>query len=184
MMPTTLVCLALRTHHRQVRGFTLLEVMIALVVLAIGVVGLIALQMSTYQQLQTSHNYAKAAALAGAMADRMLANRAQAIANAYNHTAAPVGLVPNCATTACTAAQLATYDMDRWQTEVTGGSPKVPGSLPSATGEIARVGTDLIIRVRWDDDLSGSTGTTCAAAGVVHNPVNLECFELNLGPLI
>ena len=35
------------------RGFTLLEVMISLVILAIGVMGIIGLQTSTYKQLQT-----------------------------------------------------------------------------------------------------------------------------------
>lgn len=181
-------------HNRYLAGgFTLLELLIALVVLAIGVMGVIALQVSTYQQLQTSHNYSKAAMLASDMADRILANREEAIDGKYNHNTLPGSEPsPNCAQAPCSAAQLAAYDVWAWQTELAARDPddptrSIPGSLPAASGEVYRdaASGEYLVLVRWDDDLSGSSGTECAALDpdTVHNPDDLDCFALNLGCL-
>jgi type IV pilus assembly protein PilV len=178
------------SHPTTVRGFTLLEVMISLVVLAIGVMGVIGLQTSTYQQLQTSHNFSRAAMLASDMADRMLANQENVPATAYVHDAPTATPDTDCTSAACTAAQLAAYDVWYWQTEVLGRGPdddsKVPGSLPSASGEVTtNADGEYIILVRWDDDLSGSTGTDCEALDPDddQDADDLECYVLNIGCL-
>ena len=178
-------------HPATVRGFTLLEVMISLVVLAIGVMGVIGLQTATYQQLQTSQNFSKAAMLAGDMADRMLANQENVPSTAYLHPydATIATPDPDCTTAACTPAQLAAYDVWYWQTELKGleaDNSKTPGSLPDASGEVLQTATgDYVIVVRWDDDLSGSTGTNCEALDSADDqgPDDLECYVLDLGCL-
>ena len=151
----------------KARGFTLMEVLISLLVLAIGVLGVATLQLSTYEQLRTSNNFAIAAQLGGDMADRMLANPAQVLAGAYNHNAAP-STAPDCFAGACTPAQRATFDIAQWQEHVTGGeSIWGAAGLPSGAGEVAAVtGTtnEFQITVRWDDDRSGSSGQTCPPA--------------------
>lgn len=176
--------------HATARGFTLLEVMISLVVLAIGVLGVIGLQTSTYQQLQTSHNFSKAAMLASDMADRMLANQGNVPANAYLHDAPTAAPDTDCTSAACTAPQLAAYDVWYWQTEVLGRDPdddsRIPGSLPNASGAVTtNADGEYIIVVRWDDDLSGSTGTDCEALdpSADQDADDLECYVLNLGCL-
>ena len=184
------------SHPATVRGFTLLEVMISLVVLAIGVMGVIGLQTATYQQLQTSQNFSTAAMLASDMADRMLANQENVLATAYVHSAPPAEPDTDCTTAACTTpAQLAAYDVWRWQTELLGrdaddddddDDSKIPGSLPNASGEVTtNADGDYIIVVRWDDDLSGSTGTDCEALDPDddQDADDLECYVLNLGCL-
>jgi len=166
-------------------GFTLIEVLVALIILAIGVMGVAALQMSTYRQLQTSHNFAAAAMLAGNMGDRMMANPAQVLANAYNHTDAS-STPKDCAANTCTVAEIAAYDVDQWQTRVTGdidNGTKIPGSLPAGVGSVVRgTGTNFNVIVRWDDDLSGSTDTDCAAQDPndVQDPDDLDCFVLTM----
>lgn len=177
------------------RGFTLLEVMISLVILAIGVMGIIGLQTSTYKQLQTSQNYSKAAMLASSMADRMLANPAQVLAGAYIHdNASNIPPSPNCASAACDDAQLAAYDVWYWQSEIVGiaadeegQTTKVPGSLPAASGEVIRDAStgEYLILVRWDDDLDGDAGEECAALDPdeVQGEDDLDCYALNLGCL-
>ncbi len=188
-MSTT--CVKLASLHTTARGFTLLEVMISLVVLAIGVMGVIGLQTSTYKQLQTSQNFSKAAMLASDMADRMLANQETVPSTAYlhPHDAAIATPDPDCTTAACTPAQLAAYDVWHWQTELKGleaDDSKIPGSLPDASGEVLQTATgDYVILVRWDDDLSGSTGTDCAARDPAEDQDSddLECYVLNLGCL-
>ena len=182
------------TNRRRVRGFTLLEVMISLVVLAIGVMGIIGLQTSTYKQLQTSQNFSKATMLAGDMADRMLANQGEVAATAYIHDDAPDEVPsPDCGIEACNPAQLAAYDIWHWQTEVLGKDPdddtrKVPGSLPEASGEVYLEGGEYIIMVRRNDSLDSETGEACDAldpADVQDPDDDLDCYAyaLNLGCL-
>jgi type IV pilus assembly protein PilV len=183
-------CVKHASLQATARGFTLLEVMISLVVLAIGVMGVIGLQTSTYQQLQTSQNFSKAAMLASDMADRMLANQGNVLATAYLHAGPTAEPDTDCTSAACTPAQLAAYDVWHWQTELLGRDPdddsKIPGSLPNASGEVtANADGEYIILVRWDDDLSGSTGTDCAARDPAEDQDSddLECYVLNLGCL-
>lgn len=182
-------CVTSTTKRSRVHGFTLLEVMIALVILAIGVMGVIGLQISTYKQLHTSHNFSKAAMLASDMADRMLANQGKVESSAYFHTTAPSEPEKNCTRSTCTPAELASYDIWHWQTELAGQDPedgsKIPGSLPNPRGEVLQEDDDYIIVVRWDDDLSGSTGTRCTALDPAadQGADDLECYAINLGCL-
>ena len=168
-----------RTPNRSGEGgFTLIEVLVSLIILSVGVMGIAAMQMSTYKQLQTSQNMSTAAMLAGDIADRMRANQAAALANSYNHTTAP-DAVRNCAALTCTTAQLATYDIAQWQQRLTGangGGARDPGSLPSGEGTVARIaGTNNFnIIVRWDDDLSGSNGTACTAVNPDDEPTSAD----------
>tara|TARA_R110002049_G_scaffold85550_15_gene217502 strand:- start:2442 stop:3047 length:606 start_codon:yes stop_codon:yes gene_type:complete len=181
-----------RATQRTLHGFTLLEVMISLVVLAIGVMGIIGLQASTYRQLQTSQNFSKAAMLASDMADRMLANQGQVAADAYLHDSGDnlTEPSPDCGSLACTPTQLAAYDTWYWQTELLGvrDGTRVPGSLPEASGEVYRSGIDYIVIVRWNDSLDSETGEDCDALDPedVQDPEDgLDCYAyaLNLGCL-
>lgn len=162
------------------RGFTLIEVLITLFILAIGVLGVVALQTSTFRQLQVSHNAGIASMLASEIADRMMANSTQALAGAYDHTASD-GEPPSCDTATCTDAQLAIYDVSIWQTRITGNiasGTRTPGSLPSGSGSVAQIGTtnEFSVTVRWDDDLSGSTGTDCPPL----DDTDMECLQLTV----
>ncbi len=193
--------LVARGTRRPAFGFTLLEVMISLVVLAIGVMGILGLQTSTYKQLQSAQNFSKAALLAGDMADRMLANRDQVLAHAYIHDSPTTKPNPDCGSAACTSVELAAYDVWHWQAqllgeevvplggdedEVEGETRKVPGSLPAASGEVLlNAGDEYIIIVRWDDDLDGDTSKACTALDpqAVQGADDLDCYALNLGCL-
>lgn len=160
-------------------GFTLLEVLVTVIILAIGVVGVASLQISTYSQLQSSHNMATASMLAGEMADRMAANSAQVLADNYDHLI-DVGSAPDCAATACSANQLAAYDISQWQAKLTSGIT-APGSLPGGQGAVLRsldpnTPNDFNILVQWDDDLSGSTDRSCDP----NQPEALDCYVITV----
>ncbi|HWM42573.1 MAG TPA: type IV pilus modification protein PilV [Burkholderiales bacterium] len=101
------------------RGFTMLEVLIAIMVISIGLLGLAALQMHSLRQGQSAYYRSVATQLAYDMSDRMRGNITGVLANAYNRTGIGTDYgtaVANCTTTAgCVAADLARNDAYEWQ---------------------------------------------------------------------
>ena len=173
-----------RECHATSSGYTLIEVLITMLVLAVGVLGAAGLQVTALKNLQTSGSYGTAAMLANDMADRMWINRAQVLADAYNHSEAPAGTIPDCDANVCSGAQMAVYDTNEWQQLVTGYTQAgtdivVPSMLQSGQGEVTRpVNTepDFEITLRWDDDNSGSTGTECPP----QSADDLDCYTLTV----
>ena len=101
---------------RRQGGFNLLEVLIALVVLAIGLLGLAALQNFSLQFNTQSYQRTQAIMLVDEMIERMRANPAGLFAVNYilPLTDVPPGS-PDCQLVSCTnSADMANYDMAQW----------------------------------------------------------------------
>ena len=118
------------------RGATLIEVLVALLVLSIGLLGVAALQVNALQTNASAHVRSQASVLAYDIADRMRANRAVAMAGGYNVVYA----------TTPTGATLNDLDLANWKAALT-------NTLPGGEGEIATAGNIAVIRVRWTDKL-------------------------------
>jgi type IV pilus assembly protein PilV len=157
---------------RRQRGDTMIEVLVTIIIIAVGVLGAAALQVTTLKNLSSSHSASVAAIVAQDFSERMRANPAAALANDYVHSAAPTSDT-DCVTNPCNVvADLAAYDKETWWAQLT-------AVLPSGTGQVApiAVGSNIfLLTVRWDEDRSGSTGTTCPKAAAA----DLECFQLNI----
>lgn len=130
-------------------GFTMVETLVALVVLAIGMLGIAALYLNSLQAGRSAIYRTEAVNLAADLADRIRANRT-AVAGYGNVYADAFVAVAACATTAgCTAAQLATTDLSGWKADIAqllpGGAGQVVVALPVAAGEPA----NYVITVRW-----------------------------------
>ena len=111
-----------KTHRRQ-RAFTLIEVLITLVIIAIGVLGLAALQGRSHLSAVESAQRAQAVALINDMASRININRAHA--EEYG-TVTPLGT--GTADADCTAlAAGAARDQCEWG-ELLKGAAEVRGS--------------------------------------------------------
>ena len=65
-------------------GFTLMEVLIAVLILSIGLLGLASLQANGLRSNFSSYARSQAVILANDMADRMRANLTEAVAGTYN----------------------------------------------------------------------------------------------------
>jgi type IV pilus assembly protein PilV len=149
------------------RGFTLLEVMVALLILSIGLLGLAALQLTGMRYNTDAYARTQATLFAYDIIDRIRANPAGRINGNYSvaNTAAAeviVGAYSACSATtckcdgtACSSANLALYDLGKWysaQEAVTGGLP-VPGGLPGTgpgnRATIGLVGTMLTVTMNW-----------------------------------
>jgi type IV pilus assembly protein PilV len=141
-------------------GFTLLEVLIAMVVLAVGLLGLAAMQATGLKNSLSAYQRSQATQLAYDMADRMRANaietrRAEnstydkdikALAAATDQdTCKSVAGTPGV----CSVAQMAEKDLFEWRNEL--------NNTLSGSGEIDFVDPVFTITVSWDDDRDSTT---------------------------
>jgi type IV pilus assembly protein PilV len=132
-------------------GFTMVEVLVALVVLAIGLLGIAALYLNSLQSGRTAIYRTEAVNLAADLADRIRMNRTAqaAYASVFTATAAPVGA---CSTTGgCTDVELATTDLANWKAAIgqllPGGQGQVAVTAPTAVDEPAT----YVVTVRWSE---------------------------------
>jgi type IV pilus assembly protein PilV len=108
-------------------GFTIVEVLVALVVVAVGMLGIAGLYITTLRSGGGAIYRMQAVNLASDMADRIRANRTAGLAYANaaaNNGCAGAGAVD------CTPAQMAGNDLDIWTTQLA-------ATLPSGTGAVA-----------------------------------------------
>jgi type IV pilus assembly protein PilV len=132
-------------HSRTQRGFTLLETLVALVVLSIGLLGVAKLVVGAVHANDSGYMRAQATQLAYELLDQMRANRPGAIAGDY--VTGP-GAAADCSSAACTPAVLAGLDMYDWNQRLAQALPNGAGAVtavPGVGGTIAR------ITVTWDD---------------------------------
>lgn len=150
-------------------GFTLLEILIAVVVLSIGLLGIAGLQAVGQQSNHSAYLRSQATALAYDMIDRMRANNAGVASGDYDtiDTTANTYTDPGCASATCSSAQMAQYDMYDWQQELA-------NQLPTGNGKVsgAGSGTMFTVTVMWDDDRNGSASLVCGAG-------TLKCFTVS-----
>jgi len=161
--------LAITVRRKGQHGFTLIEILVTLVILAIGLLGMASLQLNGLRSNQSAYLKSQASLLAYDMADRMRLNSDRAIAGDYNSfdTSDVVAANPNCISTAtgCTETQQVATDKAEWA-EAINGSGSAIAFLPKAKGEITRAvgGNVFTITVSWTettwDEDAGSNQAT------------------------
>ena len=164
------------------KGFTLVEVLVAMVVLSIGLLGIAKLMLFSSRSNDSAYLRSQATELAYEILDNMRANRQEAINNgtyvtaaaAVATTAAPPATICIGAVQ-CTPTNLALFDVYQWKLRLNTASG-LPGALPNGQGSVATatVGTQttVTIQVFWDDTVAQSTFK--AAAGTDTQAITLE----------
>ena len=153
-------------------GFSLLEVLIALVILSVGTLGIAAMMAASVRSKNSAYSRTQANDLAYSILDRMRANRATAIQHGYDialDAAAVSTPADGCIgiEADCSPIQIADLDVSQWKMSLA-------GMLPSGNGSIKTVGTNRItevtITIQWNDkrvgqaaDGSGGTATPATA---------------------
>ena len=147
---------------KLVRGFSLIEVLVALVVLTIGLLGMAGLQGYSITGSYNAHLRTQATALAQGIIDRMRANPTEARANTYS---VDIGDAPASGTDCigvsanCTTAQLANYDVREWKCNLGAYANNAictafvsQSTLPSGDGKIEIQNNGQIeVTVQWTD---------------------------------
>ncbi|MGH1485092.1 MAG: type IV pilus modification protein PilV [Cellvibrionaceae bacterium] len=162
-------------------GSGLIEVMVALLILAIGLLGILSLQANGLNSNQRALFVTEAQVLAQDMADRILSFGSVA-ANGYDgadgandgvtyggidiQKVATVTIADNCSA-GCDAAGTKAFDTLEWQQALSNSS------LPRGRATVAWESPIYTIRVFWDQDREGATSIEC-------NARRDNCFELEL----
>jgi len=150
--------------QKSQKGFTLLEVLIALLVLSVGLLGLAGLQLTGLRNNHSAQLRGQATQFAYDMVDQMRANPVGMAASAYN---SPTGAsTANClTTTGCTPAQMAKHDMSEWEASIAATLPDGkaiicldadPEDGTSALKACSGGGSIYAVKIWWTDDRSGT----------------------------
>jgi type IV pilus assembly protein PilV len=127
-------------------GFTLVEALVALVVLSVGMLGMASLYVVTLQSGGTAIYRTQAVNLAADMADRIRANRTAT--TAVNNGYGAAGSSQSCTgTTDCTPANMAADDLYTW-------GLTVAKQLPGGTGTVTVLGDPTVPPVNYQIQLS------------------------------
>jgi len=136
------------SSEHSAAGFTLVETMIALLVLSVGMIGVAGLQAQGLAASRTAIFRTQAISLAGDVADRIRVNRGAELA--YEGTAAdnscdgPTG----GGGVMCTPAQMAMHDLFIWQAQAAAQLPGGQGTINVNTGTNP---TTYTVTVTWDE---------------------------------
>lgn len=147
-------------HNSRSQGFTLVEVMVAVIVLAIGLLGMATLMMNSLQSSESAYSRSQATLLAYDIIDRMRANKVLDTSNPYqsfrvthaslsndyvlaNPAACPAANAGNPNTT---GTDKATSDLGQWCAQL---QANLPNLLPGTN--ITRNGTIYSVDIRWQE---------------------------------
>ena len=148
----------MRRAYHCARGFTLIEVLVSLAVFGIGLMGLGKMLLVSLKSNGSSFSHAQAMVLANAMVDRIRANRTTALLGSGSNYSLPaltssIGAAPDCLSSSCTGAQLATYDVANWLATLSAAN-----GLPNAKGQIvftqSTSQTTVTVTIQWDDSVT------------------------------
>jgi type IV pilus assembly protein PilV len=142
--------------HTKQQGFTLIEVLVTMVIMAVGLLGLAGLQVTSLRNTESAYQRSQASLLANDILDRMRANSTGVGSGDYNDidTTAPLSAT-DCGANVCTPTQMATYDDSDWHAQIA-------SLLPSGTGSVTGNGANSVftITITWDDNRSGNADTS------------------------
>ena len=159
-------------------GFTLLEVMIAMVIFSIGLLGLAGIQATSVQNNASAYSRTIAMQLAYNMADVLRASTDNEgnITTSYDSVSTAMPSVPTSCVQKfgggapnCNDTDLASFEIYHWK-------QRIQQELASGLGTISKSGSVFTITIMWDDEHTGATGTACSG----NSAVDLKCYSLDI----
>ncbi len=138
-----------RNHSIKVSGYTLIETLVALFILATALLGFAALSTQALQATRGAIHHDLATLQANALVERIRSNPAAVDSETYpSLSGTPSG--SDCSATSCTPEQMARFDLREWNS-------RNATLLPSGSGTISSSGSTYIVTVSWMDGASSTS---------------------------
>ena len=146
-------------NNSQQRGFSLLEVLIAVLVLSIGLLGLASMQVANLKTIHNSSQKQQATILLNDLAARVRNNFIGAQAGNYVTSMTSCSIAPSntCRSASCSPSELATLDLYQVMCGESGGNVGIKNSLTNGKLAITCVGgcdRALNLSIQWEERIS------------------------------
>jgi len=164
-----------RPKHARQLGIALLEALIALVILAFGVLGLLWVHQQALAQQRHQLMRSVAMGVADDLAERMRLNSPQRAMYAKAWGSVSYAS-PDCAATACTRQDLAAWDMQQLQQTLQSQLPEGDAAVFALTDVASWWG----IVIAWRD--ANETYRTDTTSGTPPCPSHMSCWRLFFRP--
>jgi type IV pilus assembly protein PilV len=151
----------IRIAPARARGFSMLEVLITLVIIALSLLGTAGMQTYAIKMSQGGQLRTQAVILGMDILERIEANNDGAVAGSYVATTLPSSFTTDCYSAPCTAASLATYDLYQFQA-------KLGTQLPSASATVSVTGTGpwvYTVQINWVERITRGSTTAVTGSG-------------------
>jgi type IV pilus assembly protein PilV len=179
----------MRISAAEPRGFSLVEVMVALIVMSVGLLGVAKMQAVALSNTTVSGSRSLAAIEASSLAATMHANRGYwgtltvpPLITLQGSTVTPaVGPAFDCASVSCSPASMAAYDLQQWTAAAVQVLPadyvaNIKCVFPTASP------TNCSIQLSWVDKSVALNTNGKAAANSTVSVVNVPKYELYVEP--
>lgn len=149
---------------RRQHGISLIESLVAIVVMALGILGILGVQMRTLTDTSTTVRRAQAIRLIEDLSERMRVSPNALLSikdyeSGYDEKGSAM-TASDCANTACTPAQQAKYDLKQWKTTVEQTLPGGQASIFLAPGETVDTNRrQLGVIIAWRENEREGTKT-------------------------
>ena len=145
------------------KGTSLIEILVTLFIMAVGLLGLAAMQVNSLKNINNSQFRSLATAYAYDMAERMRSNSVGVSAGSYNNLTTSGAVLTTC-TSVCNSANVALMDVYEWGEVISQGV--VSGGLPSGVGTVnaGTVAGTFNITISWQEQERDSTGGIVSGA--------------------
>ena len=146
-------------------GAGMVEVLVALVVISVGMLGIAALYVTTLQAKTTSLSRMNAVNLAYDLADRIRANRDGAASYVVANGLTVTSPAQNCRSgTDCSTDEMAAQDLWEWRNLLTSTTTGLPGNVTAVVEQTAAATatTPLVLTIRLGWSEKNVTGLTYA----------------------
>ena len=184
--------LRMSARPSRVRGSSMIEILVTLVIVAFGLLGLLGLQARALSFQKDSSDGRAAAELASQISDRIMANMLGFRDRAYTDDMNPPPDVPlafaSCATPAqCTPAEIAIRDQARWQQEVRRRLPSAAVYLTPDNANPLGWPRFVTVQIAWQEPGQGAASSgrvvdpACALI-VPAPPADYRCYQASVAP--
>jgi type IV pilus assembly protein PilV len=169
-------------QRRLVRGASMIEVLVTMVIIAFGLLGMAGLQVRMQSSELESYQRSQALLLLNDMANRMSTNRTALLAGSYDIAAAsPVGAGMDCPALGGTPTTVQ-RDRAEWCQALQGAAEMAAGNkvgaLVGGRGCVEEVNGDYMVTVAWQGlTPTAAPPASVACAATLYNAASGPCVE-------